>query len=77
MAAAVDRRALLSPRELEIAAMLAQGTSNRDIANELVISERTAEAHVEHIRNKLHVSTRGQIAVWAAQHGLLTQSEAR
>jgi len=66
-----DRAAPLTPREREVAAKLAQGMTNREIASDLVISERTAEAHVEHIRNKLQVSTRGQIAVWAAQHGLL------
>jgi predicted ATPase/DNA-binding CsgD family transcriptional regulator/transcriptional regulator with XRE-family HTH domain len=66
-----DSAAPLTPREREVAAKLARGMSNREIASDLVISERTAEAHVEHIRNKLQVSTRGQIAVWAAQHGLL------
>ncbi len=64
-------RALLSRREREVAAMVARGMTNREIAAELVISERTAEAHVEHIRRKLNASSRGQVAVWAAVHGMI------
>ena len=44
-----DRR-LLTPREREVAELVAAGLSNRQIAERLVISERTAEAHLEHIR---------------------------
>jgi len=64
----------LAPREREIAALIAQGLSNREIAARLTISERTAEAHVQHILNKLRGRSRSQIAAWAVQHGLLTQS---
>jgi DNA-binding CsgD family transcriptional regulator len=53
----------LTRRERAVATMVARGMSNRDIATELVISRRTAEAHVEHVRNKLGVATRGQVAV--------------
>src|SRR5262249_29619748 len=66
----------LTRRERAVATMVARGMSNRDIATELVISRRTAEAHVEHIRNKLGVATRGQVAVWAAQNGLLSLAQA-
>jgi non-specific serine/threonine protein kinase len=40
--------------------------TNKDIATELVISQRTAEAHIEHILNKLGFTSRTQIAAWAA-----------
>jgi DNA-binding CsgD family transcriptional regulator/sugar lactone lactonase YvrE len=55
---------LLTPREREVAELVAAGLSNRQIAERLVISERTAEAHVEHIRTKLECRSRAQIAAW-------------
>ena len=54
----------LTPRELEVARLVAQGMSNKDIATTLVVSPRTAEAHVEHILTKLGFSSRAQIATW-------------
>jgi len=60
----------LSSREREVAALLARGLTNRQIATELVIAERTASTHVAHILNKLSFSTRTQIAAWAIEHGL-------
>jgi non-specific serine/threonine protein kinase len=60
----------LTPREREVAELVARGLTNRQIAEALVISERTAEGHVERLRNKLGCSSRAQVAVWAAQHGL-------
>ncbi len=56
----------LTPREREIAGLVADGLSNKDIATKLVISRRTAEGHVEHILSKLGFTSRAQIAVWAA-----------
>jgi DNA-binding NarL/FixJ family response regulator len=53
----------LSPRERQVAALIARGLTNRQIANELVISERTADGHVAHILNKLALNTRAQVAV--------------
>jgi len=44
--------------------------SNREIAARLFIAERTAEGHVEHIRNKLGFHSRVQIAAWAVEQGL-------
>jgi DNA-binding NarL/FixJ family response regulator len=61
----------LSAREREVVALIAQGRSNRQIAQELVITEATAAKHMEHILNKLGLSSRAQVAVWAAQHDLL------
>src|SRR2546423_11900210 len=54
----------LSRREREVADLVAQGLTNREIAERLVISERTAEGHVEQIRNKLGFHSRTQIAGW-------------
>ncbi|MPY79464.1 MAG: LuxR family transcriptional regulator [Actinophytocola sp.] len=56
----------LTSREREIAQLVAQGMSNRDIAASLVISPRTAEKHVEKILTKLGLSSRTQIGVWFA-----------
>ncbi len=60
----------LTRREREIAELVAQSLSNREIADRLVIAQRTAESHVEHILAKLGFSTRVQIATWVAQGGL-------
>jgi non-specific serine/threonine protein kinase len=49
---------------------MAQGLTNRQIAERLVISPRTAGVHVTHILEKLGLHTRAQVAVWAATHGL-------
>lgn len=59
-------RHLLTPRELEVAQLIGKGYTNRRIADELVIGERTAETHARNIREKLGMSTRSQIAAWAA-----------
>jgi ATP/maltotriose-dependent transcriptional regulator MalT len=57
----------LSPRELEVAALVAEGLSNRQIADRLVISGRTADNHVQHILNKLDLTSRVQLAAWVVQ----------
>jgi DNA-binding CsgD family transcriptional regulator len=59
----------LTERERDVAALLAQGKSNREIATALVISESTAEVHVKHILSKLGLRSRAQVAAWAAQRG--------
>jgi DNA-binding CsgD family transcriptional regulator len=55
----------LSPRESEVAALVAQALSNRQIAERLVLSERTVETHVRSILAKLGYSTRTEIATWS------------
>jgi DNA-binding NarL/FixJ family response regulator len=60
----------LTAREREVAALLAQGYSNRALAEALVVSERTIAKHVENILSKLSFSSRAQIAVWASEKGL-------
>ncbi|GAY10712.1 DNA-binding response regulator, LuxR family [Pseudonocardia sp. N23] len=59
----------LTPREREIAAMLAEGRTNRDIAARLVLSERTVETHVGNVLGKLGLARRAQVAGWVAEHG--------
>lgn len=58
-------RTLLSDREWQVAQLVAQGMSNRDIATALVISQRTAEGHVQKILRKLGFRSRTQIVAWA------------
>jgi predicted ATPase/DNA-binding CsgD family transcriptional regulator len=66
----------LTAREKEVAALIAQGLSNRQIAERLVITERTVAAHVEHILDKLAFTSRTQIGIWAAEHDLVASSRA-
>jgi non-specific serine/threonine protein kinase len=54
----------LTRREAEIAELVAQGMTNREIADRLVIARRTAETHVDHIMTKLGFTSRAQIAAW-------------
>jgi DNA-binding NarL/FixJ family response regulator len=61
-------------REQAVAGLVAQGKTNRQIAEELVIAEGTAERHVGNILAKLEMNARSQIAVWAVAHGL-TESQ--
>ncbi|WP_448624191.1 ATP-binding protein [Geodermatophilus sp. URMC 64] len=56
----------LSAREREVAGLVAEGLTNRQIGARLVISERTAQNHVQHILTKLGFTTRSQIAAWVA-----------
>ena len=67
----------LSDREKEVLALVAQGLTNKQIADQLVISENTARNHVSRILEKLGLSRRSEAAVFAAQHGLLDQEKSR
>jgi predicted ATPase/DNA-binding CsgD family transcriptional regulator len=58
---------VLTRREREVAALIGEGLSNKEIAGKLVISVRTVEAHVEHILTKLDFTARTQVAHWIAQ----------
>jgi DNA-binding NarL/FixJ family response regulator len=60
----------LTAREREVAGLIAQGLSNRALADALVVSERTIAKHVENILSKLHFTSRAQIAAWAVEKGL-------
>ena len=61
----------LSPRERQVAVLIARGLTNKQVAVELVVSPATVRSHVEHILAKLDLRSRAQIAVWASQQGLL------
>jgi DNA-binding NarL/FixJ family response regulator len=63
---------LLTPRQQEVAILVAHGLTNRQVAERLVVSERAAAAHVGNILNRLGFNSRTQIGVWASEHGLLT-----
>jgi non-specific serine/threonine protein kinase len=58
----------LTPREKEVARLIAEGRSNREIARALVIAEPTVERHVANIMHKLGVHARAQIAVWVTKN---------
>jgi non-specific serine/threonine protein kinase len=60
----------LSPREQQVAALLGEGLTNRQIADRLVITQRTVASHIEHILEKLGFASRHQVGVWAAEHGI-------
>jgi DNA-binding NarL/FixJ family response regulator len=60
----------LTPREREVLALVAEGASNRQIAESLVVSERTARTHVSAILTKLGLVSRTQAALWAVREGL-------
>jgi len=59
----------LTRREQDVAALVARGLSNSQIAAALVISPRTVETHVQHIMDKLGCSSRAQIAAWSTALG--------
>ncbi len=65
----------LSDRELEVLRLIADGMSNANIAEQLVISEKTVKSHVSNILSKLHLADRTQAAVYAWREGVVRRSE--
>jgi DNA-binding CsgD family transcriptional regulator len=63
----------LTAREREVVVLIAQGKTNREIADTLVVSHRTVETHVSTILSKLGVPSRSRIAVWAVEVGLVNK----
>lgn len=61
---------MLTPRELEVLALVGRGDANKDIAAALFISERTARTHVSNILQKLGLTSRTQAAILAVRAGL-------
>jgi DNA-binding NarL/FixJ family response regulator len=59
----------LSAREREVVSLVARGLTNREIAETLVISQRTAENHLQHVLNRLGLRSRAQVVAWAIEHG--------
>jgi len=62
----------LTEREREVVRLVAQGKSNREIADALVVTKRTIETHINNILYKLNLASRAQIVVWAVEKGLAT-----
>lgn len=60
----------LTPRERDVVALIARGGTNRQIARQLGVTERTARTHVSNILGKLGLASRTQAAMWAVKHGL-------
>jgi NarL family two-component system response regulator LiaR len=65
----------LSDRELEVLRLIADGLSNAEIADKLIISEKTVKGHVSNILGKLHMMDRTQAAVFAWQQGLVARRD--
>jgi DNA-binding NarL/FixJ family response regulator len=61
----------LTPRELEVLKLIAEGLCNKEIAQELVISEKTVKNHINNIFSKLHVNDRSQAMLYAIRMGLV------
>ena len=64
-------------REREIADLVAQGRSNKEIAEQLVLSRRTVEAHIQHLLTKLGFNSRSQVAAWVAHQNALRNKESQ
>jgi DNA-binding NarL/FixJ family response regulator len=71
MVSADDQLAMLTKREKDILALVAAGLSNQEIAEHLMISERTARTHVSNLLGKLHLRSRTQAALLAIREGLV------
>jgi two-component system, NarL family, response regulator LiaR len=67
----------LTAREMEVLRLIAQGLSNQDIADRLVVSEPTVRAHVSRILGKLHLASRTQAALYAVREGLTDAASAQ
>jgi HD-GYP domain-containing protein (c-di-GMP phosphodiesterase class II) len=65
----------LTAREVEVLRLLARGLSNKEIAQQLVISPKTAGNHIEHIYSKIGAASRVAASMFAVQHGLLPEEE--
>jgi NarL family two-component system response regulator LiaR len=70
-----DADGSLTQRELEILRMIAQGRENKEIAEQLVISDATVRTHVSNILGKLHLASRTQAALYALREGLASLNE--
>jgi NarL family two-component system response regulator LiaR len=67
----------LTAREQEVLDLIAQGLSNRDIAEKMFISEKTVKTHVSNILSKLHLGDRTQAAIYALKHAATTDRNSR
>ncbi|MEO8482204.1 MAG: HD domain-containing phosphohydrolase [Acidobacteriota bacterium] len=62
----------LSPREVDVLRLAARGLTTRQIGDRLFISTKTADHHIQHVYNKIGVSTRAAAALWAMQHAVVS-----
>jgi two-component system response regulator NreC len=65
----------LTPREVEVLRLIAQGYTNRQIADLLALSVRTVESHRAHVMEKLNLHSRVELVRYAAKHGLFNPAE--
>jgi DNA-binding CsgD family transcriptional regulator len=65
----------LTPRQLEIALLIARGLTSREVAAQLILSERTVDSHLENILGRLRLHSRKELSLWAARQGLLASAE--
>jgi len=61
----------LTARELEVLRLVAQGMSNREIGQELIISEKTVKTHISNLLSKLALNDRTQLAIYALKNGMV------
>jgi two-component system, NarL family, response regulator LiaR len=64
----------LTQREVEVLGLIARGMSNREIAAQLVLSEKTVKTHVSSLLSKLNLEARTQLAIYAIKHGLVSET---
>lgn len=64
----------LSRREIEVAVLIAQGLTSKEVGAKLFIERGTVDTHVQHIYNKLNIDSRPQLAVWLMERGLLPRA---
>jgi DNA-binding CsgD family transcriptional regulator len=62
----------MTAREVEVLRLVARGLSNKEIAQELLITPKTAGSHIEHIYTKIDASNRAQASLYAMKHGLMS-----
>ena len=67
-----DEKDIMSPREDEVLQLVAQGATNKEIADSLFISENTVKTHLRNIMDKLHLANRSQAAAYAVKRGLVS-----
>ena len=64
----------MTAREVEVLRLVARGLSNKEIAQQLLITPKTAGSHVEHIYAKIDATSRAQASLYAMKHGLMSDS---
>ena len=64
----------LSPREIEVAVLIAEGLTSKEVGRKLFIGRATVDTHVQHIYNKLGIDSRPQLAVWLMERRLLPKT---